>query len=218
MGGRGGSSHRNSGGGRFGRGQLAEWRDNNTALRQIMRDTGFSEAVARVVQANMIRFFGDDYDSFTSGSLPDLTDRVSDAIMKMPYYNGGTIYRGIHLADDQANRLFYNAWQPGTVQHFTDTMGTLKPILQSFSNREQVAESFAGWGSNRQGITTIKFVLNGNKTAAGVQHISRFGTGEAEVLSPSGHEFKVLRVTESTSHWGGRELTFYLEDAGRKKK
>ena len=69
MGGRGGSSHRNSGGGRFGRGQLAEWRDNNTALRQIMRDTGFSEAVARVVQANMIRFFGDDYDSFTSGCL-----------------------------------------------------------------------------------------------------------------------------------------------------
>lgn len=182
-----------------------------------MRDTGYSEAMARLAQANMIRFFGNDYDSFTAGNLPDLTDRISEAIMKMPYYNAGTIYRGIHLEDDKATRLFYDTWKPGTVQHFTDTLGTLKPIIQSFSNRESVAESFAGWGSNSRGVTSIKFVVSGNKAAAGVQHISHFGTGESEVLSPAGHAFKVLRVAESTSRWGGRQLTFYVEDAGKKK-
>lgn len=219
MGGRGGSSHRNSGGGgRSGRGQLAPWRDNDTALRQIMRDTGFTEAMARLAQANLIRFFGNDYDSFTAGNLSIETERISEAIMKMPYYNGGTIYRGIHLEDDKANQLFYNSWKPGTVQHFTDTLGSLKPIIQSFSNRESVAESFASWGSNSSGVTSIKFVLSGNKTAAGVQHISHFGTGESEVLSPSGQEFKVLRVDESISRRGGRQLTFYVEDVGRKKK
>lgn len=218
MGGRGGSSHRHGGGGRAGRDQLTPWRDNDSALRQIMRDTGFSEAVARLAQANLIRFFGNDYDSFTAGGLPIETDRISQAIMKMPYYNGGAIYRGIRLDDDKANRLFYDAWKPGTIQHFTDTLGTMKPIIQSFSNRESVAESFAGWGVNSQGVTTIKFVVSGNKTAAGVQHISHFGTGEAEVLSPAGQEFKVVRVAESTSRWGGRQLTFYVEDTGKRKK
>jgi hypothetical protein len=144
MGGRGGSSHRNGGGGgRSGRGQLAPWRDNDSALRQIMRDTGYSEAMARLAQANLIRFFGNDYDSFTAGNLPIETERISETIMKMPYYNGGNIYRGIHLEDDKANRLFYDTWKPGTVQHFTDTLETMKPIIQSFSNRESVAESFA---------------------------------------------------------------------------
>ncbi len=219
MGGRGGSSHRNGGGGgRSGRGQLAPWRDNDSALRQIMRDTGYSEAMARLAQANLIRFFGNDYDSFTAGNLPIETERISETIMKMPYYNGGNIYRGIHLEDDKANRLFYDTWKPGTVQHFTDTLETMKPIIQSFSNRESVAESFASWGYNNPGVTSIKFVVSGNKTAAGVQHISHFGTRESEVLSPAGQEFKVLRVAESTSRWGGRELTFYVEDAGRKKR
>ena len=54
MGGRGGSSHR-GGGGSFGRGHLAEWTDNESALRQIMRDTGLPEAAARQVQQDMIQ-------------------------------------------------------------------------------------------------------------------------------------------------------------------
>lgn len=220
MGGRGGSSHRGGGvgGARVGRGQLAPWRDNDSALRQIIRDTGLTEALARIAQADLIRFFGNDYDTFTAGDLPLETERISDTIMKMPYYNGGTIYRGIHLSDDKATQLFLDTWKPGTVQHFMDTTGTMKPIIQSFSNREDVAESFANWGYNNPGVTTIKFVVSGNKTAAGVQHISHFGTREAEVLSPAGQEFKILRVAESTSRWGGRQLTFYVEDAGRKKK
>ena len=105
MGGRGGSSHRGGGGG-FGRGHLAEWTDNESALRQIMRDTGLPEAAARQVQQDMIRYFGADYGSFTNGSLPVETQRITDALLKMPYYNAGPIYRGIHVPNAVADRFF----------------------------------------------------------------------------------------------------------------
>ena len=104
MGGRGGSSHRGGGDG-FGRGHLAEWTDNESALRQIMRDTGLPEAAARQVQQDMIRYFGADYGSFTNGSLPVETQRITDALLKMPYYNAGPIYRGIHVPNAVADRF-----------------------------------------------------------------------------------------------------------------
>lgn len=133
MGGRGGSSHRGGGDG-FGRGHLAEWTDNESALRQIMRDTGLPEAAARQVQQDMIRYFGADYGSFTNGSLPVETQRITDALLKMPYYNAGPIYRGIHVPNAVADR-FLQDYQAGTRHSFG--------ILQSFSSREDVAESFA---------------------------------------------------------------------------
>ena len=112
MGGRGGSSHRGGGGG-FGRDHLAEWTDNESALRQIMRDTGLPEAAARQVQQDMIRYFGADYGSFTNGSLPVETQRITDALLKMPYYNAGPIYRGIHVPNAVADR-FLQDYQVGT--------------------------------------------------------------------------------------------------------
>lgn len=112
MGGRGGSSHRGGEGG-FGRGHLAEWTDNESALRQIMRDTGLPEAAARQVQQDMIRYFGADYGSFTNGSLPVETQRITDALLKMPYYNAGPIYRGIHVPNAVADR-FLQDYQVGT--------------------------------------------------------------------------------------------------------
>ena len=155
MGGRGGSSHRGGGGG-FGRDHLAEWTDNESALRQIMRDTGLPEAAARRVQQDMIRYFGADYGSFTNGSLPVETQRITDALLKMPYYNAGPIYRGIHVPNAVADR-FLQDYQAGTRHSFG--------ILQSFSSREDVAESFGVWNAVYGHTTSIKFVLQGNKTA-----------------------------------------------------
>lgn len=64
MGNRGSSSHARGGGGvagRIGRDQLASWRDNQTALQQIIRDTGMTLAEAQTAQAAQIRYYGDDY-------------------------------------------------------------------------------------------------------------------------------------------------------------
>ena len=103
-----------------------------------MRDTGLPEAAARRVQQDMIRYFGADYASFTNGSLPVETQRITDALLKMPYYNAGPIYRGIHVPNAVADR-FLQDYQVGTRHSFG--------ILQSFSSREDVAESFGVWNA-----------------------------------------------------------------------
>ena len=85
MGTRGSSSHGGRGGGgppfaRVGRDQLAPWRDNATAFQQILRDTGYTQEQARIAQEAQIRFYGDDYDTFTSGDLPHETEIISEAL------------------------------------------------------------------------------------------------------------------------------------------
>lgn len=226
MGSRGSGSHRtmaaSMGGappGRTGRDQLAEWRDNATALRQIIRDTGYSLAEAQLAQDTQIRYYGADYDSFTEGLLPHETEIISQALMRMPYYNGGSIYRGISVEDSVADSVFLRKWQPGTVQYFSDKLGNGNGVVQSFSSNEDVAERFGQWDWVSQGKTSIKFVMDDNKTAPGVQHISKFGTAEAEVLLPSYQTFVIDSVVQiSDSRWGGRRFIIHLKDRGRKIK
>lgn len=219
MGSRGGASHAGGPGGlRTGRDQLAPWRDNATALQQIMRDTGYTMAEAQRAQDTQIRYYGADYDSFTEGRLPHETEVISEALMRMPYYNGGAIYRGIRLSDADADRFFLNTWTPGTTHIFTDKLGNGNAVVASFSSREAVAESFGSWRFVSRGSTSIKFIIDDNKTAPGVQHISKFGTGEAEVLTPSYQRLyveSVVRVSDSMS--GGRRYEIHLKDKGRKK-
>ena len=173
-----------------------------------MRDTGLPEAAARRVQQDMIRYFGADYGSFTNGSLPVETQRITDALLKMPYYNAGPIYRGIHVPNAVADR-FLQDYQAGTRHSFG--------ILQSFSSREDVAESFGVWNAVYGHTTSIKFVLQGNKTAPSTVHISHFGYSESEVLSPHIQEFEVLRAEVEAGAQGHRRITFYLEDRTRRK-
>ena len=222
MGTRGSSSHTGGGGGaagRVGRDQLAPWRDNATALRQIMRDTGMTLAEAQRAQATQIRYYGDDYDAFTEGRLPHETEIISEALMRMPYYNGGTIYRGLSLPDADAQRIFLDKWKPGTVQIFTDKLGNGNAVVQSFSSKESVANSFGSWNWVGRGETSIKFIMDDNKTAPGVQHISKFGDREAEVLMPSYQQVYVDRVVQaSDSRGGGRRFEIHLKDRGRKVK
>lgn len=224
MGTRGSSSHGGHGGGgppfvRTGRDQLAPWRDNATALQQIMRDTGYTLAQAQLAQATQIRYYGDDYDSFTEGALPRETEIISEALMRMPYYNGGSIYRGISLPNADAQRIFLDTWKPGTTQMFTDKLGNGNAVVQSFSSDERVADSFGSWDWVGSGMTSIKFIMDDNKTAPGVQHISKFGTREAEVLLPSYQQVYVDRVVQVTdTRSGGHRYEIHLKDRGRKAK
>ncbi len=220
MGTRGSSSHRGGGGGiRTGRDQLAEWTDNQTALQQILRDTGYTLAEAQQAQDYQIRYYGDDYDRFTEGRLPHETEVISQALMRMPYYNGGTIWRGVNFPDDVAQKAFLDTWKPGTTHYFTDKLGNGNAVVQSFSSDENVAEGFGHWYYASSGTTSIKFIMKGNKTAPGVQHISKFGSSEAEVLLPSYQQVLVEKVVQvSDAAYGGRRFEIYLKDKGRKKK
>ncbi len=221
MGTRGSSSHRGGAGGgmRIGRGQLAPWTNNQTALQQILRDTGYTLAQAQLAQDTQIRYYGADYDAFTEGWLPNETEIISEALMRMPYYNGGTIWRGASFPDDVAKSAFLDTWRPGTTQIFTDKLGNGNAVVQSFSSDENVAETFGHWDWVGTGETSIKFIMTGNKTAPGVQHISKFGTSEAEVLLPSYQNVYVQKVVQvSDTRHGGKRYEIYLKDKGRKKR
>ena len=183
-----------------------------------MRDTGYSLAEATLAQDTQIRYYGADFDSFTEGYLPQETEIISQALMRMPYYNAGPIYRGITLRDSDADEVFLKKWKPGTKQIFTDKLGNNQPVVQSFTSRESVAEGFGGWDWVGQGQTSIKFIMTGNKTAPGVQHVSKFGTSEAEVLLPSWQTVRVDKVVQvADTRNGERRFEIYLTDRGRKK-
>ena len=184
-----------------------------------MRDTGYTLEQARLAQEMQIRYYGSDYDSFTEGLLPQETEIISEALMRMPYYNAGPIYRGVSMPNIVADEVFLNKWIPGSKHIFTDKLGGGIPVVQSFSSDERVAEGFGSWDWVDMGTTSIKFIMKNNKTAPGVQHISHFGAGEAEVLLPSNQAVRVDRVVQAQdTATGGRRFVIYLSDLGRKKK
>ena len=81
-----------------------------------------------------------------------------------------------------------------------------------------VAESFGSWNWTGSGMTSIKFIMDDNKTAPGVQHISKFGTREAEVLLPSYQAVYVDKVVQVPTSGGGRRFEIHLKDRGRRVK
>ena len=138
--------------------------------------------------------------------------------MRMPYYNAGPIYRGVSMPSREADRVFLDVWKPGTTQVFTDKLGNGNAVVASFSSRESVAESFGSWNWTSSGMTSIKFIMDDNKTAPGVQHISKFGSREAEVLLPSYQAVYVDKVVQVPTSGGGRRFEIHLKDRGRRVK
>lgn len=203
---------------------------NAYALAQIMVDTGMSETKAKELQAILIRYYGSDFGTFTEGMLPKETDIASAGLLKMPYYNGGKIYRGMDVKDDVADS-YLKEWTVGKVVGFTPFQsGSNKHVgrweegmvgdftLTSWSSQENVAKGFASWGTYGSGETSIVFALSGNKTVPGTQHISSFGYREAETLAPGGHIFRIDKVTVSYNSRGGRHILFEVTDMGIRKK
>lgn len=219
MGGRSSASGGGGGSGqvRPGRGQLPRTNDQD-AFRQMVADTGYTDAEARIAWNAQMSYYGNDYPEFTAGYKPAETQIITDALLRMPYYNGGTIYRGISLSDDVAQRVFLDPWKPGTVQSFTDTQGNGNYILQSFSSERSASDDFSGWNYVDRGQTAICFICDGNRTAPGVQHISYYGESEAEVLSPAGQRFYVTQVVRAAdSSNGGKRYEIHLTDRGMQK-
>ena len=121
-----------------------------------------------------------------------------------PYYNGGTLYRGMVMDDREADRLYINRWSPGSTQN-------LGGRIQSFSDKRSVSESFGNWDYVGRGNTSVMLVLEGNKTIPGVAHLS-FQRGEREALAPLSLEFEVVRSEITYSSNGGRRIVYYLKD------
>ena len=103
----------------------------------------------------------------------------------------GQIYRGMNFNDYSSYETFANL-----------DVGEQIPCgqtLTSWSDRIDVAERFAGLSADQAGDSVI-MICDETNTAVGVQHISKFGTAESEVLAPSTTSWTVTNTETMTKY------------------
>lgn len=156
---------------------------NKKALEQIKADTGLSDEDAKALHDAMMEYFGGDYESILDGK--NGTDEIIRAgISKMPKYDG-PIYRGLCFQDGIGD--FADLKVGDTIPE--------KGIISSWSSNKRVADSFAG--TNQFGNAVI-LECEDNISGAGVQHISKKGTREAEVLSSA--KYEVVEIVKQSKY------------------
>lgn len=223
-------------------------------IEMIMADNNCSRDQAEAIYQSFSSYSnGGDYDFLSSddeanymyGNRPDETKILSDALIKMPYYDG-TIYRAIEL-DDSAVDNFIDYMQTNNVEawgfsgylrgdsdnfYFWEA-GDLRDagVVSSFTSSRYIALHDYGnvaedkgslkYFGRQVGTTTVLFQVEGNKTASSITHLSDWGLGEYEVLSPHLQQFSFDKVetTWANSPKGPhRIVTIHMTDKGIKPK
>ena len=148
---------------------------NSKAFDQIKVDTGYSDEKAKEFHDAMKEYCGGGYETILSGET-ETAKIIRDGIDMMPIYDG-CVYRGMTFTNEDV-KLFSNL-KPGD-------MVPSKGIIESWSSNERVAMSFGDIQGYERSSVILECVEN--KTGVGVQHISKFGSREAEVLSSANYE------------------------------
>ncbi len=172
---------------------------NEKCLRQIKEDTGLSEGEAKRVQDCLKEYFGGDYEEILSGKSGK-SNVISHAIDLMPTYEG-SVYRGLTVSREEAS-TFLNMEAGDTIPK--------KGNLSSWSSNSRVAGSFGGLSDYER--TSIILECDDNKTGVGVQHLSKFGTKEAEVLSNANYEVVDIQIENKYDYLKTHKEYLYFED------
>lgn len=160
---------------------------NENALNQIIKDTGYSRSDATRLQADLQEYLGGDYASFTAGKQVERVKVIDEGISKMPAYDGD-IFRGMHL-DNETAKSYISLSSGDRIE--------MKSI-SSWTSKKGVAERYGNISSRETSSVVIQCV--DNKTSVGVQHISKWGTSEAEVLARSTSSWEVIESTSISKY------------------
>ena len=184
-------------------GKIEEY--NKKALEQIKQDTGYSNKDAEIFHNALMEYFGGDYESIIAGET-ETTRIINAGLDRMPTYDG-SIYRG----------LCFSEYSDGDITQFMhlkagDKIPT-KGTLSSWSSDKAVAEAFGSASTQAAESSTVILECVNNKTGVGVQHISKFRNGEAEVLSNANYEVVEI-VSESKYDYVSKhkELLYFPDD------
>lgn len=179
---------------------------NKVALESIINDTGYDEKSAKIFQADLNEYLGGDYESFTSGNQTERVARIDDGLDRMPAYDGN-IYRGMHIDNDSELNRFLEIEKGDEIR--------MKSI-SSWSSKLSVAERYSDRLNSE--TSTILFECVENKSSVGVQHISKWGTSEAEVLAKSTTSWNVIeKITQTKYEYLKEETEKKLENFEGKK-
>lgn len=178
---------------------------NAKAFEQIKLDTGYSDEKTTELQKVLQEYFDGDYETILSGETS--TARIiSDGLDVMPTYDG-TVYRG----------LCFSEYSDSDITQFTSLKtGDVVPskgIISSWSSDKRVAEAFGSVSTQSAESSAVILECVDNVTGVGVQHLSKFGIREAEVLSNAHYE--VLEViTESKYDYVSKrkDLLYFPDD------
>lgn len=162
---------------------------NNKALQSIIDETGYDKQAAKKFQSSLQEWLGGDYEAFTRGEMQDHVAVIDAGLSRMGAYDS-EMYRGMHFSNgskiDMASFESFKTVQVGSEIEMKS--------VSSWTSEKAIAERYANIGSNGSSAVVLKCVSN--KTAVGVQHISKWRTTEAEVLAPSGAKWRVVDVRE----------------------
>lgn len=163
---------------------------NKKAFEQIKLDTGYSDEKAKEFQDALNEYFGGDYESILTGE-GTTAKVIREGIDRMPVYDG-TTYRGLYFSEssDYDISQFTNLKSGDKIPS--------KGIISSWSSDKMVAEAFGGASTKSAESSTVILECTNNKTGVGVQHLSKFGVREAEVLS--GTDYEVLEITKESKY------------------
>ena len=156
---------------------------NENAFKSILEETGYSEEEAKKFHDNIRDFFGGDFGAFAAGLKEEEEKIIDDGLARMGAYDG-EIYRGMNFDDYSNDSLskFKNCQVGDEIEMRT---------ISSWSSDRSVAEGFGGFNSLTG--SGVVLVCKNNKSAVGVQHISKFAKREAEVLAPSTSRWRVTK-------------------------
>lgn len=178
---------------------------NSKALEQIKKDTGYSDGDAEEFHKALQIYFGGDYEAVLSGNT-GTAQTISKGIERMPVYDG-KIYRG----------MTFSKYSDGNIEDFIN----LKPgdkipekgIITSWSSNKRVAESFGSLSTQSAESSSVILECENNNKGVGVQHISKFGAREAEVLSNAHYEVVDINVKSKYDYVSNRkDLLYFPED------
>ncbi len=158
---------------------------NEKALLQIMEDTGYSRAEAENFQKDLQEYFGDDYGSFVNGSRPKQVENIDSGLSQMPKYDG-SIYRGMSMDSDD------------TFKHLEAGDEISMKSISSWSSDRSIGTRYSN--ATTSSCDSIMLVCTENMTGVGVQHLSKWGKMEAEVLAPSTTKWTVKRNQTKTKY------------------
>ncbi len=163
--------------------QLEDYKDEPTAIKMLMDETGLTEKEAKNVKSALNEYFGNDYKDFTAGKKQKEVKLIDDTLAKMDSYDG-EIYRGMHLVPRELDALLENAEVGKKIK--------MKSI-SSWSSSESVANRFSQMDDQNDSVI---FVCKNNESGVGVRHLSKVGAGEDEVLAPSSTSWRIVNITK----------------------
>ena len=174
---------------------------NKNALKQIKADTGYSDEKAAAFQKATQEYFGGDYEAILTGKNI-IAKTISDGIDLMPTYEG-SVYRGLCFSKKDISQ-FVNL-KPGDIV-------PQKGIISSWSSEKRVAEAFGAASTQSAETSTVILECDKNISGVGVQHLSKFGTREEEVLSNASYEVIDVITKSKYDYVLERENLLFFKD------